>query len=323
MVIRANDEKIRYTGRWNVTEQAVVSTANGNYFEFVFEGTYAALAFDISQCELPYPHVYICVDDGAMVASPLDNYMRISCGEGRHHVKVIMKCSWEYQRRWVEPNCKVVFVGAEAPDFVQIGEDTRPKIEFIGDSITEGNCLEDIRELKMPDTAFVNNNDATASYAWLTANALDFRLYTMGYGGTSVTCVGNGGMPPVAQSYGYYSNGCPMESVDADYVVINHGTNDCRGEHADKELFIREYAAFLKLVRSRNPKAKIVSLTPFSGWLEQEVVQAVKLYNDQSGDNVRCIVSTGWIPPSPLHPTREGHRIVSEHLVKIFKNEII
>ena len=321
MIIKPNDKKIRYTGRWNVTEEFAASTANGNYFEFSYCGECAVLGFDTSYTRTPFPHIYISVDGGANIEVSLDRYIRISAEEGEHKVMVIMKGSVETQHRWYAPiEAKVSLLDIEADGFLTLPADDRKTIEFIGDSITEGISI---------DVGYVNYNakgdmiywdDATAGYAWRTAKALNLRPIIMGYGCLGTTRGGAGGIPPVAESYKYYSDGYPMESHNADFVVINHGTNDRR---SDMELFKQKYFEFLCVVRERNPKAKIISLTPFSGCVAKEIDEAVKKYNSEKNDDVFYIDTTGWIEPEPLHPLREGHKTVSEKLSKIIKENLM
>ena len=76
-------------------------------------------------------------------------------------------------------------------------------------------------------------------------------------------------------------------------------------------------------MRDKNPKSKIVALTPFSGRKTDVIKNAVKSHNSDNSDNVYIIDSTGWIPVEPLHPLRDGHKIVAEHLSEILKKEIM
>lgn len=258
------------------------------------------------------------MDNGASVSMPVDSYVRISCDAGDHTVQVIMKSSSEDQHRWHEPiEAKTVLLGIEADEFLELSPDNRKTIEFIGDSITEGISI-DVDEgcYYGNEYSMVDFDDSTAGYAWLTAKALNLRPYIMGYGWLGITNYGGGGIPPVIQSYAFYSENCPMKSVDADYIVINHGSNDRK---SNKELFKKCYYDFLKLVRERNPKSKIIALTPFSGCLALEIKAVVDKYNLECSDNVFYIDSTGWVTPEPLHPNREGHRIISEKLSEIMK----
>jgi len=321
MIIKSNSKKIHYTGRWNITETSATSTANGNYFEFMYKGECAVIGFDMTFAVAPFPHIYISVDGGASIEVSLDRFIRISANDGEHKVCVIMKSSVELHNRWFYPiQSKVSLLDIEADDFLDLPEDTRRTIEFIGDSITEGIQIDpeyanygDYRDM-------VYWGDATADYAWRTAKALDLRPVTMGYGCLGTTKRGAGGVPPVAESYKYYSDGYLMESVQADFIVINHGTND---RNADKELFCKKYFEFLSIVRERNPHSKIISLTPFSGCLAKEIKEVVDLYNKEKKDDIYYINTTGWISPEPIHPSRSGHKTVSENLSKIIKEYLL
>lgn len=321
VIIKCNDDKIRYTGRWNISETSATSTANGNYFEFMYFGECAVIGFDTSYARNPFPHLYISVDGGANVEVSLDRFIRISAEKGKHRVCVIMKGSVEKQHRWFAPiEAKVSLLEIEADEFLDLPEDTRPTIEFIGDSITEGISI-DVGYSNYGDNRdMVYWDDSTAGYAWRTAKALNFRPIIMGYGCLGTTKGGAGGIPPVAESYKYYSDGYTMDSHQADYIVINHGTND---RNADKEIFKERYFEFLCIVRERNPLSKIISLTPFSGCLAKEIKEVVEKYNNEKADTVFYIDTTGWIEPEPIHPLRDGHKTVSEKLSGIIKEHLL
>lgn len=321
MIIKPNHPFIRYTGRWNVGETEAVSTANGNYAEFVFAGDTAVITFGIEDCVPPFPHVYIAVDGGARVEVPLEKYIRISAEEGEHTVQIILKGSVETQRRWIPPiQSKTTIAALEAETFLPLPEDNRKTIEFLGDSITEGISIDNNGKY----THYGSNldmvfwDDSTAGYAWLTAKALNLRPITMGYGCLGSTRPGAGDIPKAAESYPYTSEGCPMESTNADFIVINHGTND---RAAPVETFKAEYYHLLEVVRERNPKSRLISLTPFCGALAEEIHEVVTLFNNNRQDNVLYINTAGWIPPEPLHPTREGNKTVSRNLAEILKKE--
>lgn len=323
MIIKANDSHIRYTGRWNVKGELATSSANGNYFEFGFVGECAQIAFKTENLVAPFPIIYIIVDNGALVSTPLDRYHRITCESGgKHHVKVMMKSSLEKANRWPHPlQSAVMLIGIEADGFYDLPEDNRPKIEFIGDSITEGIAIDVIEgtyhgEEHLP----VHYNDSAADYSYLTAKALNFRPYSMGYGRLGICTVGNGDIPPVINAYGYYSDGEPMESVNADYIVINHGAND---NWADSELFTDEYVKFLAYVRERNEKSVIIALTPFGGYKADEIGEAVVHHNEKTGDNVYYVDSRGWVPKEPLHPLRDSHKEIARRLSEFIRKTFL
>ncbi|MBQ3179298.1 MAG: hypothetical protein IJB52_15885 [Clostridia bacterium] len=320
MLIKPNHPCIRYTGRWNVTEQEAVSTANGNYAEFAFAGESAVITFGIEDCVPPFPHVYIAVDNGARIEVPLEKYIRIAAEEGNHTVQIILKGSVETQRRWHHPlQSKTSIRALEADTFLPLQEDTRKTIEFLGDSITEGISIDNNGKYTHYGSHLdmVFWDDSTAGYAWLTAKSLHLRPITMGYGSLGTTRPGAGEIPKAADSYPYYSENCPMESANADYIVINHGTND-RG--AAVETFQTEYYHLLEVVRDRNPDAQLISLTPFCGALAEEILEVVTRFNKERQDHIFYINTKGWIPPEPLHPTREGNKTVAHNLSAILRD---
>ncbi len=323
MILKPNSPLIRYTGRWNVSETEAVSTANGSYAEFAFSGECAVVEFGIDDCTIPYPRVYISVDKGACIEVPLDKFIRISAEDGEHYVQIILKGSVELQNRWLAPlEAGTAIRSLEAEAFLPLPEDNRGTIEFLGDSITEGISIDVeprcVHYGSSRDMVFWD--DSTAGYAWLTAKALDMRPVIMGYGCLGTTQGGAGNIPNVCESYPYYSDGCPMESTNADYIVINHGTNDRR---ADRDTFRRQYYHLLEIVRERNPKSQIIALTPFCGALADEIHEIVETFNREHSDKVFCINTTGWISPEPLHPTREGHKTVSRNLTKIIREKFL
>lgn len=322
MIIKHDDDKIRYTGRWNVGTENAESTANGSYLEFCFKGDTAVIAFDTNYLREPVPHIFVSVDDGARVSTPVDNYVRISCSFGEHRVKVILKGSHERQHRWYHKiESKTALLGIEADEFLKMPEDNRKKIEFLGDSITEGISI-DVEKSSYygNESSMVDWDDATAGYAWLTAEELNLRPYIMGYGCMGITHKGAGGIPKAVLAYPFYSDGCPMESIGADYIVLNYGTND---RAATQKEFKEDYINLLKVIRERNKNSNIISLTPFSGFRAEDVEESVNEYNLKFSDDVFLIKTTGWIDAEPIHPNRENHKIVSKKLAKIFREKIV
>lgn len=102
-------------------------------------------------------------------------------------------------------------------------------------------------------------------------------------------------------------------------IVINYGANDAS---APAEEYIKAYSGFLSLVREINPSAKIVVLSAFMGVYPKELGEMVEKYNSEQNDDVLFIDSAGWIPKEPVHPLRDGHRVIAEHLSKILKEKL-
>lgn len=323
MRIPYHHESIRLTGRWDTSEEGcAVTTTTGAYIEFAFEGDMALVRFDIDMNAAPLLHLWIEVDGGARVETPIDRYLRIKTPTvGKHVCRVIYKGGTENDRRWYHPlTGKVSFLGIDTENPLPIGEDSRTVIEFVGDSITEGVLIDDdycqdgekVFYIDMLNRIY--QDDVCATYAWLTAERLNLRPIFMGYGAVGVTRSGMGKVPAVTEAYPYNFDGSPITRPTPDIVMINHGAND-RSKPVD--LYLSKYSELLDLIRRMNPRAKVVVLSAFCGAYHEELGEFVAAYNQKNGANVSYIDSDGWIPKEPLHPLRDGHRTVADHLTPL------
>ncbi len=318
MFIGVQDASVRFTGRWEIGEKAATTTAPGGMIEAAFTGTAAVLHFDTAANAHPYPHIWISVDGGAKIESVIDHVLRVEAPEdGNHVVQVIYKSAVEEQHRWYTPLVgKIRFKGYEAEGNGVLPEDDRKIIEFIGDSITEGVLVDDYNFEQYNQNNRPNQDDATGTYAYLTAMALGMKPVIMGYGAVGVTRSGQGSVPKAAESYPWNFQGSPAMPQNPDVIVINHGANDRR---QPVELYISEYKNLLKVVRKVNPAAKMVVLSAFCGVYPVELKALVEQFNLENKDSVYFIDSAGWIPEEPLHPLRDGHSILAKHLTEELK----
>lgn len=321
MFIPYHDPSVRATGRWAVTENRSLSaTATGSYLEIAFQGPSAVLNFDMSFAQFPWPHLWISVDGGPRVEVPLDWHLRIDAGEGNHTVKVIYKSAAECQHRWHHPLVgRVAFLGYDAEGPAQLSPDPRKTIELVGDSITEGvlidTCYHEYRNYYF-DEVFMD--DVCATYAYLTAEALNLRPLHCGYGAVGITRGGQGGVPRVSQSYPYCFEKSPVPYDHPDYILINHGAND---RHKSCEEYVNGYRDFLAQVRSAHPHAKIIVLSAFCGVHPKGLGEMVAQFNADNNDDIFFVDSTGWISPEPLHPLRDGHKTVAANLIPLLKEK--
>ncbi len=323
-------ESVRLTGRWNVSDpECVTTTALGSYIEICFSGEMATLMFDTYGCRDPFPHLWIQLDGGAMVETVIDDYLKVRAnGEGPHICKIIYKSTTEGYRRWSAPlQSKVCFRGYIADGAGKLGNDDRRTIEFVGDSITEGvlvdaNYYGDGGENKFYDITPLNRvyqDDACATYAWLTAEALDLRQINMGYGAVGVTRAGVGRVPSAPEAYPYNYDGSPITRPSPDFILINHGAND-RG--AGVERYLECYGKLLRVIRSYNPNSKIIALSAFCGFARKELGDFIKDYNEKNGEDISFIDGGAWVPAEPVHPLRDGHKVIADRLVPILRDII-
>ena len=339
MFIHWYDECVRLTGRWsrltedvvephahfNPTARYTATTAAGSYFELAFTGKWVWLNFDLGYGAQPQPHLWISVDGGPRVEVPVDRYLRVEAkDEGNHVVKVIYKGGMEQLHRWYLPlyGC-VSFIGAQAEGPGVLPEDNRRIIEFIGDSITEGVLIDVDYDDHPADLIDQHNrpyqDDNCATYAALTAEALNLRPMFQAYGAVGLTRTGCGGVPRAGLIYPWCFERVPYEGEKPDIVMINHGAND-RNNGAEE--YIQRYAEFIDMVRENTPDAIIVCLGAFVGAYDKELGDFVKSYNETHDKPIHFISTRGWVPAEPLHPLRDGHRTIANNLIPILK-EII
>jgi hypothetical protein len=317
MLIKWDHEAVRLTGRWDRRNaDAAVTTNTGGVIEASYYGQMAVLHFDMDGNAHPYPHLWIQVDGGPRVEATAEPYIRIQSfdsPEKQHYVKIIMKSALESRNRWYAPLVsKFSFKGMEADKPGVLREDSRKVIEFVGDSITEG-ILIDTDYGDETAEAFVYKDDVCATYAWLASEILDFRPRIMGYGAVGATKPGNGGVPKAAEAYPFVYDGCPLAETLPDYIVINHGANDM---FSAADTYGAEYMELLKTVRRINPASRIFCLSAFYGVYPETLCELIRRFNGDYNDSVVFIDSAGWVPREPLHPTREGHRIIAGKLVE-------
>ncbi len=330
MFIPWHDPAIRLTGRWSNLAQsgkqladaahAAVTTAPGSYFELAFKGTMAVLQFDF--LAHPCPHLWLSIGDGDAFEVPLDRYLRVRAKQaGDHILRVSYKGGMEVHPRWFAPQTGAVsFVGAFVEEKGILPPDDRPIIEFIGDSITEGVLIDpDFSPLKEENGQLnrVYQDDNAANYATLTAQMLNLRPIYQAYGAVGLTKGGCGGVPRAGLLYGEVFENTPYEGPVPDIICINHGAND---QWNSAEEYIRRYEEMLDTVLALRPKAKVVVLSAFCGAFDEELRRFVPAYNEKHGTKVYFISSKGWVPAEPLHPLRDGHHIIAEHLAPLVKD---
>ena len=328
MNIPYTHESIRLTGRWDVSDpKAAVTTATGSYIEFAFEGKMALAHFDTFSNAHPLLHLWIQLDGGDMVEAAISNHLRIVAkSEGKHVCRIIYKGGVENERRWyAQLTAKVSFVGIQTEKPLPIPADNRPTVEFVGDSITEGVLID--TDFAYPNELLSYNgqdyrpyqDDVCATYAWLTAEALDLRPVFMGYGAVGVTRSGQGLVPDAITAYPYNFEASPISHAPSNYVVINHGAND---RSKPVELYLSKYAELLDVIRKHNPNATVISVSAFCGAFHEELGEMIARYNLEHGCCVHYVDTYGWIPAEPLHPLRDGHKTVAANLTEQLKKII-
>lgn len=234
-------------------------------------------------------------------------------------------------------------IAVEAEDGVRPAPEKAHYVEIIGDSITCGYGVDD----EVAEHHFsTKTEDVTKGYAWHTVKSLDvdYSLVCIsGYGLVS-GYVGEGEPKKPEQtmqkyydklgfSYGEYLGRKAAESEwdfkrRPELIVINLGTNDdsyALDDPKRQEEYRLAYIAFLKQVRSKNPKAKILCTLGIMGDRLFSVLEnAVEAYSGETGDTNVCtmrfapqLLEDGYV--ADYHPTEITHKKAAEKLTSGIK----
>lgn len=188
--------------------------------------------------------------------------------------------------------------------------ETRPIIEYIGDSITVG----------------------TDSYSFLSATMVGADPALIAFSGVGLTS-GYGCSTKVGQDTQYFrlknfnhSEDQPQKEWDFSYtpkiIVINLGQNDQCGNEPE-ETFTASYVSFVQKLRTKFPKTLILAMRPFGGPYEKSVRQAVETLTAKGDKEVRYVDTTGWLSPDDyrdgVHPNWTGNLKAASHLAPLLE----
>jgi lysophospholipase L1-like esterase len=307
-------------GRWDVSKPGKAVTVNsGSHVTASFHGSGVSAKFDITSNTGNRPTVSFKIDGGDWVEKEIGATLELAANlsVADHTVALFVRGMNENEARWTPPLvASTTFLGfdVEGGNLVKTPRPERTKIEFLGDSITEGVALHS----QGPQGQTTPNwrTDGPRGYAALTALALNAEWRQVGFGRQGLTIVGNGGVPKAQDAFNWFYAGVPRDDWQPDLVVINQGTND-RG--AGGETFAPLYLSFLGLVRTAYPLAKIAALRPFVGDYGTEISAQVAARKAAGDTNVFYVDTAGWTAPGDftdgVHPNVSGSVKISEKLV--------
>jgi len=312
----------RFFGRWDLRAAGRAVTVNsGSYVLARFTGAGLSAQFDVSLNRPPFPTLTWRVDDGAWQEAEVAATVKLAAGlaAGPHTVLLMARGLDEHQSRWRPPlTASITFLGLEPVDGGQL-EPALPawdhpalKMEFLGDSITEGVLVQAPRPGR---DSWAWRTDARQAYAGQTALALGAAWRQVGFGATGLAHGGSGGAPGALESFNFFYAGCPRDDWQPDVVVVNQGTND-GGMPGDK--YQPLYVKYLALIRAAYPRAQIAALRPFCG-AEAASIQAAVAARRAAGDQrVHYIDTTGWYQ-GDIHPNAAASAPLAAKLVAALK----
>jgi lysophospholipase L1-like esterase len=305
--VPATDKNIRYLGRWEKQPNGACYGYFESGLEFAFTGTSLAIELDgisgILYSIDGSEYTDITAPKGKLVAAT-------GLPDGEHLLKLYSR--FETGR----PKIAGFHIDKGAKS-LPVTE--KPKIEFIGDSITVGWIGRN----------YMQYNNLRYSYAFLTGEALRYSHNTVAFGG--ITVVPGAGSPDNSGMINRYfklseynqsepdSPAWDTSKYTPDYIVINLGTNDVVTEKD----FKKGYAEFLKKLRDSYPKAVIFAMSPFGGKYSDGVYKAVQSRINEGDNSIFFIDTRGWISwrntTDGVHLTKEAHETAAQKLTAILK----
>lgn len=289
-IISPANKLIQYTGRisfsnpqrpaWNYPGVQIIAAFEGTSIRMIAKPKSGYFMAQIDQAE-PFKVAFRSENDSVVT-------LATALPDGRHTVRLmyIIEGYEMYPEFWG-------FVLDKNKSLVEMPALPSRKIEFIGNSITCGYGNEGLKREEHFDYATENHY---FSYASLTARTLEaqhwvvarsgigaYRNYGEAKTGSPRSCM------PVEYEYTGYAYDLKLRDeptflrekwdfnrYQPDVVCINLGTNDLSTRNYDLTLLKQGYQKLYQLVRTHNPKAKIVLLTG-SMLYNQELKEAKRL----------------------------------------------
>ena len=259
----------------------------GAYCSFAFTGASISLSFDVSAQAAPLPQLWVSIDGAppqqfTLAATITPAMPTTTAGWPKHFIEVVVKSTSNFVNRWSTQAAAVVLtsVTLASGSMVSTPSPLPRNIVVFGDSITEG--------YHAVGTGDTDGSDAALGWAYALRRLLGAEVGIVGFGGTGLLSNGQGGVPPVGQSYTQLWSGAARSFSPApNLIVINEGEND---KTAVATTFQAAFQAFLTALLTSVPNCPIAVLRPFSGAQAaaiQAAIQSVRSprlhYIDTSG----------------------------------------
>lgn len=290
-----------------------------------FDGTAITARFDTSANRAPFPTLTWRIDAGEWQEAEVAPLVKLAEGlkPGAHEVVLMTRDLDEHQSRWSPPLvASLTFLGFTLPDGKLLPPPPEPKlkVEFLGDSITEGVLVHGVRPGK---ETWPWRGDGRLAYSCQTALRLGAQWRQCGFGRLGVTVEGNGGVPVAPDSFNWFYKDCPRDNWQPDLVVVNQGTND---GGRPSEQFRPAYARYLKVIREAYPNARIAAMRPFNGAHADDILGEVVVRQGLGDRKISYVDTTGWLGPGDytdgVHPNVAGGAKAADRLAEALRKRL-
>ncbi|MDB4983763.1 MAG: lipolytic protein family, partial [Myxococcales bacterium] len=312
---------VQFYGRWDFTGGQAITVYSGAHVTARFNGTGISARLDLSHSQSPVTTVTWQLDGGAWLEGDVKATMVLATGltPGLHDVVFMARGMEELFNRWNPPVVAALsFSGFDVAGgaLVPTARPARLKIEFVGDSLTEGVRV-------VADGTDPQHTNGRLAYPCLTANAMGAEWRQVGFGHQGILQAGHGNVPKAADSFDWVYATVPRDAWVADMVVLNQGTND---RDASSTAFRPELARYLGILRKGYPRAKIFVLRPFGGYREADIAAEVAARVTAGDAQMFYVDTTGWLTAADftegLHPNIVGHQKATAALVPILEQHL-
>ncbi len=332
-----NSPLLNYMGRVDFHHDKATFYWPGNSVKLVFEGDTVFATLEDKK-GLNYFNVILDGDSVWPIRLVKGKQRYLLAGnlpEGRHTIELFRRADWQ---RGATAFYGFTVSGSKAKA-IKTSVKKPLKLEFYGNSITEGYAVEDYSGNDNPDSIFTNNY---YSYAAVTARHFNADYYCVAKGGIGIMIswfplimpeVYDRVNPLDSNSKWDFSNYTP------DIVVINLFQNDSWlvkrpqfrefkhrfGEKPPTEKFIiKSYKDFVEKIRNEYPRAKIICMlgnmdatkpgSPWPGYIQKAV-------NELNDDNIFTL----FVPykNTPGHPKIEEQQILADSLINLIDRKIL
>ena len=318
-------ESMHFYGRWNRLADRAITVNSGSHVAARFSGTGISAKFDTTLNKTPNPTLAWQIDKNAWQEGELAKTVVLGSGlsTGTHEVTLMVRGLDQGQSRWSPPLISsITFLGFDVSGGGALQPSlrpARPKLEILGDSITEGASLW---------SSYNGQNtvcwlaDGLHSYGTQTAQLLGAELRQVGFAAQGLRSKGNGGVPFANDTFNWIYEDVPRDSWQPDMVVVNQGTNDWMVA-GSSEVFRPAYADFLATIRAGYPGAKIVALRPFNGGHAGDIQAEVEVRKAAGDKRVYYVNTDGWLGNGDytdgVHPNQQGSQKAASALVAAIK----